>query len=84
VNRDVLKVGKSKRLRIFVLSVAVAGFLFSLGNARAQEFKNSNFKGRFICRSASDVNFEESIMLLEPDGKGKFKDGEKGLVSSDF
>jgi len=58
--------------------------LLSVGNSQAQTFKNSNFKGRYICRSASDNNFEESVTLLDPDGKGKFKDGQKGLVSADF
>jgi hypothetical protein len=84
VNRQVLKVAKNRRLGMFVFSALAVALLLSLGNARAQEFKDSNFKGRYICRSASDLNFEESLALIEPDGKGKFKDGTKGLVSVDF
>jgi hypothetical protein len=69
---------------MFVLALGAVGLLLSVSNGQAQTFKNSNFKGRYVCRSSSDVNFEESVTLLNPDGKGKFKDGQKGLVSSDF
>jgi hypothetical protein len=82
MKRHPRRMGRTKMLGMFVL--ALGAVVLSVSNCQAQTFKNSNFKGRYICRSSSDVNFEESVTLLNPDGKGKFKSGEKGLVSSDF
>jgi hypothetical protein len=84
MTRHPLRMGRTKMRSMFVLALGAVGLMLSVGNSQAQTFKNSNFKGRYICRSASDTNFENSVTLLDPDGKGKFKDGEKGLVSSDF
>src|SRR6266446_8264322 len=84
MKRHPLRMGRTKMRSMFVLALGAVGLLLSVSNGQAQTFKNSNFKGRYICRSSSDVNFEESVTLLNPDGKGKFKDGQKGLVSSDF
>jgi len=84
MKRHPLRMGRTKMRGMLVLALGAAGLLLSVGSGQAQSFKNSNFKGRYICRSASDTNFENSVTLLDPDGKGKFKDGEKGLVSSDF
>ena len=79
-----LRMGRTKMRGMFVLALGAVLLLLSVSNGQAQTFKNSNFKGRYICRSASDTNFENSVTLLDPNGKGTFKDGEKGLVSSDF
>ena len=84
MKRHPLGMVRTKMRGTFVLALGVVGLLLSVGSGQAQTFKNSNFKGRYVCRSSSDVNFEESVTLLDPDGKGKFKDGEKGLVSADF
>jgi hypothetical protein len=84
MKRHPLRMGRTTMRGMFVLALGSVGLLLSVSNGQAQTFKNSNFKGRYICRSSSDVNFEESVTLLNPDGKGKFKDGHKGLVSVDF
>ena len=85
MNRELLKKRRINMMRkAFVLSVVAVGLLLWVhGNALAK-FKDSNFKGRYVCSGSSDQSREQSVMILIPDGKGKFESGKKILVSNDF
>lgn len=85
MNRELLNKRRINMMRKgFVLSVVAVGLLLWVhGNALAK-FKDSNFKGRYVCSGSSDGGHEQSVMILSPDGKGKFESGKKILVSDDF
>ncbi|HUY19768.1 MAG TPA: hypothetical protein VMV15_11120 [Candidatus Binataceae bacterium] len=65
------------------ISIAVAMLLGFAPFASAAKFKNSSFKGRYICRVQSDGTYENSVIILTPNGRGGLS-GSKTLVSADF